>query len=124
MAFPPVITFNGILFSSTGVIIFVLCKVVFQPLHDLAYFPIMMRVIDVVSKKEQRNEYAYILSHEFGLFVGRASGLIIFLFLAFGVSEDFALKYALIIVALLQLLALPLGNHIIKQSNLLENENK
>lgn len=116
--------FNGILFSSTGVIIFVLCKVVFQPLHDLAYFPIMMRVIDVVSKKEQRNEYAYILSHEFGLFVGRASGLIIFLFLAFGVSEDFALKYALIIVALLQLLALPLGNHIIKQSNLLGNENK
>ena len=75
-------------------------------------------------KKEQRNEYAYILSHEFGLFVGRASGLIIFLFLAFGVSEDFALKYALIIVALLQLLALPLGNHIIKQSNLLENENE
>lgn len=113
---------NGILFSSTGVIIFVLCKVVFQPLHDLAYFPIMMKTIDVVSRKENRNEYAYILSHEFGLFVGRASGLIIFLFLAFYVSEDFALKYALIIVAGLQLISLPLGNHIIKQSNLMDKQ--
>ena len=27
------------LFSVVGVIIFVLCKVVFQPLFDLAYFP-------------------------------------------------------------------------------------
>ena len=34
--------FNGILFSATGVILFVLCKVIFQPLFDLAYFPIMM----------------------------------------------------------------------------------
>ena len=32
--------FNGILFSATGVILFVLCKVIFQPLFDLAYFPI------------------------------------------------------------------------------------
>ena len=116
--------FNGILFSATGVIIFVLCKVIFQPLHDLAYFPIMMKTIDVVSAIEKRNEYAYILSHEFGLFIGRASGLIIFLVLAFHVSEDFALKYALIIVGTLQLLSLPLSKHIINQSNKLENESK
>lgn len=107
---------NGILFSAAGVILFVLCKVVFQPLFDLAYFPIMMRTIDVVARLEGRNEYAYILSHEFGLFVGRASGLILFIFLAFGVSEDFALKYALVIVAGLQLLAYPLARHITVQS--------
>ena len=114
--------FNGLMFSAVGVIIFVLCKVIFQPLHDLAYFPIMMKVIDVVSKKEGRNEYAYIMSHEFGLFLGRASGLIVFLVLAFYVSEDFSLKYALIIVALLQLISLPLAKHITKQSNLLNDE--
>lgn len=105
---------NGILYSAIGVIIFVLCKVIFQPLHDLAYFPIMMRVIDVVSQKEKRNEYAYILSHEIGLFVGRACGLLLFLVLAFGISEDFSLKYALPIVGALQLLSLPLAKHIIK----------
>lgn len=111
---------NGILFSAVGVIIFVLCKVIFQPLHDLAYFPIMMRTIDVVSKIEKRNEYAYILSHEFGLFLGRASGLVLFIALAFYVSEDFALKYALVIVALIQMLSLPLSRHITKKCNQLD----
>jgi hypothetical protein len=33
----------------------------------------MMKVIDVVSKRENRNQYAYILNHEFGLFAGRVS---------------------------------------------------
>ena len=106
---------NGILFSAFGVIVFVLCKVLFQPLHDLAYFPTMMKTIDVVSKLEKRNEYAYILSHEMGLFVGRAIGMILFITLAYAVSENFALKYALIIVAAIQLVSLPLAKHIIKQ---------
>lgn len=106
---------NGILFSAFGVIVFVLCKVLFQPLHDLAYFPTMMKTIDVVSGLEKRNEYAYILSHELGLFVGRATGMILFITLAYAISENFALKYALIIVAAIQLVSLPLAKHIIKQ---------
>lgn len=109
--------FNGILFSAVGVIVFVLCKVIFQPLFDLAYFPIMMQAIDATVKIENRNEYAYILSHEFGLFLGRAFGLVLFICLAIYVSQDFALKYALIIVASLQLIAYPLAKNIIKHSN-------
>lgn len=105
--------FNAYLFSAVGVIIFVLCKVLFQPLHDLAYFPTMMKTIDTVSKIEKRNEYAYILSHEIGLFVGRALGMILFISLAHFVSENFALKYALVIVGGLQLLSLPLAKNII-----------
>jgi YQGE family putative transporter len=42
-----------------------------------------------------------ILSHEFGLFLGRAFGLILFMVLAFVISQDFALKYALILVGAL-----------------------
>ena len=114
---------NGILFSVVGVIIFVLCKVIFQPLFDLAYFPIMMRTIDVVAKIENRNEYAYILSHEFGLFWGRAFGLLLFIFLSYSISQDFALKYALIIVAGLQLMAYPLAKNITNQTNIIEHEN-
>ncbi|RHU22967.1 MFS transporter [Parabacteroides sp. TM07-1AC] len=113
---------NGILFSAMGVILFVLCKVIFQPLFDLAYFPIMMKTIDAVAKIENRNEYAYILSHEFGLFFGRAFGLLLFIFLAYCVSQDFALKYALIIVAGLQLLAYPLAKNITNQTNAVEHE--
>jgi YQGE family putative transporter len=107
---------NGIELSVMGVMVFVLCKVFFQPLHDLAYYPIMMKVIDVVSKRENRNQYAYILNHEFGLYAGRVAGLGLFIFLAFSVSEIFALRYSLIIVALLQMLSIPLAKNIMKHS--------
>ncbi len=107
---------NGILFSAVGVIIFVLCKVFFSPLFDLAYYPIMMNTIDVVSKIEKRNEYAYILSHEMGLFLGRALGMVLFIAMAYYISEIFALKYALIIVGAIQLLSLPVAQYITKQN--------
>lgn len=107
---------NGIELSMIGVMVFVLCKVFFQPMHDLAYYPIMMKVIDVVSKRENRNKYAYILNHEFGLYAGRIMGLGLFIFLAFYVSEIFALRYSLIIVALIQLLSILLAKSIMKQS--------
>lgn len=107
---------NGIELTMVGVIVFVLCKVFFQPLHDLAYFPIMMKVIDVMSLKEDRNKYAYILNHEFGLYAGRVAGLGLFIFLALYVSETFALRYSLIIVAALQMLSIPLAKNIMKHS--------
>ena len=107
---------NGIELSATGVIVFVLCKVFFQPLHDLAYYPIMMKVIDVMSLREERNKYAYILNHEFGLYAGRVTGLGLFIFLALYVSETFALRYSLIIVAALQMLSIPLAMNILKHS--------
>jgi YQGE family putative transporter len=107
---------NGILLSATGVIVFILCKVVFQPLHDLAYYPTMMKVIDVVSVKENRNPYAYILNHEFGLYIGRVIGLGIFILLALMVSEVFALRWSLIIVAAIQMLSIPLAKTIMKKS--------
>lgn len=113
---------NGIELSMIGVMVFVLCKVFFQPLHDLAYYPIMMKVIDVVSKRENRNNYAYILNHEFGLYAGRVIGLGLFIFLAFYVSESFALRYSLIIVAVLQMLSIPLAKNIMKESYLEKDE--
>jgi len=113
--------FNGILFSAIGVMIFVLCKVLFSPLHDIAYYPTEMRVIDVVSKIEKRSEFAYIFNHEFGLYVGRFFGLMLFIVLATYVSEMFALKYALIIIAILQLASIPVARHIINEANKLTN---
>ena len=76
----------------------------------------MMKVIDILSVKENRNEYAYILNHEFGLYAGRVLGLGLFIFLANIVSEVFALRYALIIVASLQMLSIPLAKNIMKHS--------
>jgi len=108
---------NAIMFSATGVIVFVLAMVLFRPLHDIAYFPIQMRVIDVLSKKENRNEFAYIFNHEFGLFVGRVFGLVLFLLLTHYVSGVFALKYSLLIIAVLQLISIPVAKLIIKHTS-------
>ncbi|MFO7668710.1 MAG: MFS transporter [Bacteroidales bacterium] len=108
---------NGLLFSATGVIVFVICKVMFQPLHDIAYFPIQMKVIDVLSHKENRNQFAYIFNHEFGLYVGRFLGLVLFIFLIMYVSESFALKYSLIIIAAIQLLSIPVAKRVIRRAN-------
>ncbi len=105
---------NGILFSGAGVIVFILCKVMFQPLHDLAYLPTMMKTIDCVKVLEQRDEYTYIMSHEIGLFFGRAFGMILFIVLAGVFSDDVALRFALPIVGAIQLLSLPLAQNIIK----------
>jgi YQGE family putative transporter len=106
--------FNSLLFSATGVIIFMLCKILFQPLHDMAYFPIQLKVIDALSKKEDRNEFSYIFNHEFGLYIGRAFGLVLFIVLHKYVTEVFALKYALLIIALIQLISIPVAKRITK----------
>jgi YQGE family putative transporter len=69
----------------------------------MAYFPIQMRVIDLLSKIENRNKFSYIFSHEFGLYLGRFIGCGLFIVAAFLVSDVFALKYALLIVGIVHL---------------------
>jgi MFS transporter, YQGE family, putative transporter len=108
---------NGILYSAIGVIIFVLSRVLFMPLHDIAYFPIQMRIIDVLSVKENRSEFAYIFNHEYGLYFGRFFGLVLFIGLAYYASEEVALRYSLIIVALIQMASIPMARNIIRHTN-------
>lgn len=126
-AFGIVVFFVGTLcscfmFSATGVLAFIVCKVLFQPFHDLAYYPIQMRTIDTVSAIEHRDGYTYILSHEIGLFVGRAFGMILFIVLAAAFSEDIALRFALPIVAAIQLLSIPLAQNITKSNDKLQQK--
>jgi YQGE family putative transporter len=95
--------FNVLLYSSLGVILFILCLVFARPLLDIAYFPIQLKVIDIVAAKEGRNEFSYILNHEFGLYVGRLFGCGLFILLARYVSEYVALRYALLFIAVIHL---------------------
>ena len=74
-----------------------------QPLADMADTTVQMLTIDTVSAIEGRSMYAYILNREFGYFVGRAGGLIIFLVLAYGISNAAALRYALLFIGFVQL---------------------
>jgi MFS transporter, YQGE family, putative transporter len=96
------------------VLIFMGCLLLAKPLLDLAYYPIQLQVIDAVSQMEARNEYAYIFNHEFGLFMGRGLGCGLFLCIAYSWSGVAALKYALPVIALLQLLSIPVAGQILR----------
>ncbi len=116
--------FNGLLFNKTGVILFMFLLLIARPVLDIAYFPIQLRVIDILSKIENRNEFSYILNHEFGLFVGRFLGAGTFLVIAFFINADIALRYALLIIGILQLLSIIIAKQLLKQQEILENEIK
>jgi YQGE family putative transporter len=103
---------NTLLFNAVGVLIFMGCLLLAKPLLDLAYYPIQFQVIDAVSRLESRNEYAYIFNHEIGLFAGRCLGCGLFLGIAYGWSGNAALKYALPVIALLQLLSIRVAGQI------------
>ena len=115
---------NGVMFDAVGVIIFVFLLLIARPILDIAYFPIQLKVIDILSKLENRNEFSYILNHEFGLFVGRFFGAGTFLAIAFYLDADIALRYALLIIGTIQLLSIVIAKQLLKQQNKLENESK
>lgn len=108
---------NAILYSATGVLLFMLFLLIAKPLLDLAYFPIQFRVIDIVKRIERRSEFSYILNHEIGLYAGRFSGAIAFLALANFFSTAFALRYAILLIAALQLLSVFVAHNIVATGN-------
>lgn len=114
---------NGILYNSTGVILFMLLLLLAKPLLDIAYYPIQYSVIDILTKKEKRSEFAYILNHEAGLYIGRLVGAGTFLILAYCFSVEIALRYAIVIVAILQLASYWVAKDIIKQGNIKNIDN-
>lgn len=111
--------FNGALYNATGVIFFMLFLLVAKPMLDMAYFPIQFSVIDILSKKERRSEFAYILNHEMGLYIGRFVGAGTFIFLAYYYSNEIALRYAIIIIAFMQLMSIFVAKVIIQQGKLI-----
>jgi YQGE family putative transporter len=104
---------NMALFNALGAVIFVGCLVFARPLLDLAYFPIQLGVIECVASKEKRNQFAYIFNHEIGIYVGRLFGCLLFIIIARKISEEAALRYALLAVAIVQCLSLWVGRSIL-----------
>jgi YQGE family putative transporter len=102
------------MYDKLGVLIFMLCLVLGRPLQDIAYFTIQMLVIDTVSAIEKRNKYAYIFNQEFGFYIGRFGGCGLFLLLAYGVSNTFALRYSILIIGVIQLLSIVVAKTLLK----------
>ncbi|WP_411029710.1 MFS transporter [Spongiimicrobium sp. 3-5] len=114
--------FNGLLFNPLGVIIFMFLLLIARPILDIAYFPIQLKVIDLLSEIENRNEFSYILNHEFGLYAGRLIGAGTFIGIAYFINSDIALRYALLIIGALQLLSVHIAKQLLKQQKTLKNE--
>ncbi len=108
------ILINGTLYSALGVIVYNVLQFIAKPLQDVSYFPIEFRVIDIVSKKEDRSEFSYIVSHEFTLFIGRVSAILIVLLLAYEISADFALRFGLFFIAGIMILSIFLAKNIMR----------
>jgi YQGE family putative transporter len=104
---------NAGLYSSLGVILFVLCLIFARPLLDIAYFPIQLKVIDYVAAKENRNEFTYIFNHELGLYAGRLFGCGLFILLARYVSDYVALRYALLVIAVVHFMGVFMAKSIL-----------
>jgi YQGE family putative transporter len=104
---------NALLFNAAGVLVLVACLLVAKPLLDLAYFPIQFLATEVVSSVEGRSHFSYLFSHECGICVGRLLGCLLFIVLAYCVSQTAALKYALPIVGGVQLLSLGVARKVI-----------
>ncbi len=105
---------NAALFDRLGVLLFMLLLLLGRPLADIAYFTIQMLVIDTVAAVENRNKYSYIFNQEFGFYIGRFTGCGLFILLAYEISDTFALRYALLVVGVAQLLSVPLASSIVK----------
>jgi YQGE family putative transporter len=110
--------FNAGLYSSLGVVLFMVCLLFARPLLDIAYFPVQLRLIDVLAKKEGRNEFAYIFNHEFGLYAGRLFGCGLFILLARYVSDYFALRYALLVIALVHFMGWFVMRNLLKEKEM------
>ena len=93
---------NALLFSAFGFLAFMGCQIVSSALIECSFSPVVMLVIDLLSTKEQRNKFAYILSNELALSVGRLAGGLLFISSAIYISDVFALRYILLVVAVIQ----------------------
>lgn len=109
--------FNAIFYSSLGVYLFLVCLLLSRPLLDLAYFPLQLNVIDRVSAIEKRNEFSYIFIHEFGLFAGRMLGCGLFIVLATYISDMVALRYAILVIGVVQLFSVFIARGIVRDLN-------
>jgi MFS transporter, YQGE family, putative transporter len=95
---------NAIFYNEAGALFFIIVLMLAQPMADMADNTVQILTIDTVAAIEGRSTYAYILNREFGYMVGRVSGLLLFLVIAYRISNTAALRYALLIIGFVQLL--------------------
>ncbi len=94
--------FNGFLFNKISTLIFIFGQIIAMALIECSFTPVIMLVIDLLSKKENRNKLAYLFNNELGLYIGRLLGGLLFIVAATYISDVFALRYILLFIGVAQ----------------------
>lgn len=92
----------GIFFSALGVVIFYATQALSQPLWWMATSSLNYDLIE--KDKNDASHFAYVCDQEIFLNVGRIIALLVFLGLAQGINNDFALRFTPLIFAFAQIL--------------------
>lgn len=90
-------------FSLPSIILFLLAAPTVQQLFWVAFHPYQLQIIDGEDNGSPANNYAYIADRELHLNIGRVLAIILFLVLFQMTSNEYALRLAPLIIALLQL---------------------
>ncbi len=102
-------TVNALFYDRSSVLVFLTCLLVAQPMMDLSYNPMQLSVMDAVAGDGEESRYAYVVSHELGIFSGRFIGAVTFAAVAAPSTSEQAFRYVLALLALVQLCSWPLA---------------
>ncbi len=108
---------NALLYDRLSVLLFIGVQLMAQPMLDLSYGPIMLGALDAVSAAggDRESRYAYLVSHEIGIFAGRVLGACAFIVVACASTGDAAFRYVLALMALVHLLCWPVANAVCRE---------
>ena len=102
----------SIQFNLWGAVVLQGCYMLSRLTNYVNFIAIRMRSIDIAGSSEKREPYTYIMDTEFFLEAGRISGILLFFLLYTVFSQDFALRYGLLMIALIQFIAIYLAKNI------------
>jgi YQGE family putative transporter len=100
---------NAVFYDRASVLVFMACQILAQPMLDLSYNPILLGVLDAVAGDGTESRYAFIVSHELGIFVGRIIGAAAFIALACAASGEEAFRFALALLSAVHLFCWPVA---------------
>ena len=98
---------QSLLFSAITVLVWSAVQALHDPIFYEAYNPMWYRAMDVSSKNENKPRYSFVINNEIVMNLGRIIGIGIFLMFDHYASEEFALRYFLLVVAGMMFFVIP-----------------
>jgi YQGE family putative transporter len=98
---------HSLFYSAVTVLIWAAVQALHDPIWFEAYNPMWYRAMDVASEIEKKARYSFVINNEIYINAGRLLGICIFLVFNNYISEAFALRHFLLVVAILLFLVIP-----------------